>query len=52
MTMDELIALLHENGFDSEWTLSDGVLVQWGHEADPPAPLTRPQATDETPSAD
>jgi hypothetical protein len=42
MTMDELMALLHENGFDSEWTLSDGVLVQWEHEADPPAPLTRP----------
>ena len=52
MTLDELVALLHENGFHSEWTLSDGKLIQWEHELDPPAPLTRPKATDETPIAD
>jgi hypothetical protein len=42
MTMDELIQLLLSKGFDSEWTLSDGVLTQWEHEAEPPAPLKRP----------
>jgi hypothetical protein len=42
MTLDELIALLHENGFYSNWTLSDGKLIQWEHDEDPPAPLTRP----------
>ena len=52
MTMDELVELLLSQGFTSDWTLSDGVLTQWEHDADPPAPLTRPEETDETPSAD
>ena len=50
--MDELIELLLSKGFTENWTLSDGVLTQWEHEQDPPAPLTRPEATDETPTAD
>ena len=47
MTMDELIELLLSNGFTENWTLSDGVLTQWEHDSDPPAPLTRPKAQSE-----
>ena len=47
MTMDELIELLLSNGFTENWTLSDGVLTQWEHDAEPPAPLTRPKAQSE-----
>jgi hypothetical protein len=50
MTHDELCKLLTDNGFESGWALNGETLVLWLHEQDPPAPLTRPEATDETPS--
>ena len=52
MTNKEAVNLLIESGFDSGWVLSDNTLVLWEHDTDPPAPLTRPEASDETPSAD
>ena len=44
MTHDEAFQLLTNKGFDSGWVLSDGVLILWEHETEPPAPLTRPVA--------
>jgi hypothetical protein len=29
-------------GFDNGWVLTNGVLVLWEHNQEPPAPLTRP----------
>jgi hypothetical protein len=46
----ELIELLLANGYDHGWTLQGEILTQWEHDQDPPAPLTRPEATNETPS--
>lgn len=42
----ELVELLIAQGFTDGWSLSDEVLVQWDHHADPPAPLTRPEPTE------
>jgi hypothetical protein len=50
MTNDEAIQLLIKQGFDDGWSISNGILILWEHEQDPPTPLTRPEATDETPS--
>jgi hypothetical protein len=44
--------LIIEAGYTSGWATHGEELVLWEHDADPPAPLTRPKATDETPSAD
>ena len=44
MTNKELAEMLVAAGFDSGWALSGGTLVLWEHDADPPAPLTRPEA--------
>jgi len=52
MTHQELTQLLLDAGFDSGWALSGETLIIWEHNQDPPAPLTRPIATDETPTAD
>ena len=52
MTHQEAIELLQSAGFDNGWVLADGVLILWEHDTDPPAPLTRPEGNDETPSAD
>jgi len=46
------VELLRKAGFDSGWALSDDTLILWEHDQEPPAPLTRPKATDETPSPD
>jgi len=43
----EAMQLLADAGFETGWALSDGVLVLWEHDTDPPKPLVRP---DETPS--
>lgn len=43
MTHDEACDLLLENGFDSGWVLTGGVLILWEHDQDPPAPLKRPK---------
>jgi hypothetical protein len=50
MITDPMTDLLTQEGFTEGWALSNGVLIIWEHEQDPPAPLTRPKATDETPS--
>ena len=52
MTHQEATDLLHDAGFYTGWALSGDVLILWQHDTDPPAPLTRPKATDETPTAD
>jgi hypothetical protein len=52
MSHEELCNLLSENGFEDGWCLAGDTLTLWFHDQDPPAPLTRPEATDETPSPD
>jgi hypothetical protein len=52
MTHEQLVQLLHDAGFTSGWAMSGNSLIIWQHDQDPPAPLTRPEATDETPSPD
>ena len=52
MTTEEIMAMLENAGFTSGWSLLGTELVVWEHDQDPPAPLTRPEATDETPTAD
>jgi hypothetical protein len=37
-----LVEMLLDAGYNSGWTLNGLELQQWEHEADPPAPLTRP----------
>jgi hypothetical protein len=49
MITDLTVDLLIDAGFTDGWALSDGVLIVWEHDVDPPAPLTRPN---ETPTAD
>jgi hypothetical protein len=44
MTHDELFALLIEKGYETGWALLGTDLTIWEHEAEPPAPLTRPEA--------
>jgi hypothetical protein len=48
----ELVQMLLDAGFANGWSLSGETLVQWEHDSEPPAPLTRPEATNETPTAD
>ena len=47
---NQAVQLLQDAGYETGWALADGVLVLWEHDAEPPAPLTRPEASDETPS--
>jgi hypothetical protein len=50
MSHDELIQLLFNAGYEMGWALSGTTLILWEHDTEPPAPLTRPEAPDETPS--
>ena len=50
MTHLELIQILKDAGITDGFCLHGDTIVIWEHEQDPPAPLTRPEATDETPS--
>ena len=52
MIISPMVQLIIDAGFQSGWAMHGDILVLWEHEQDPPAPLTRPEATDETPSAD
>lgn len=52
MSHEELTKLLEDNGFSDGWCLAGDTLILWEHDEDPPAPLTRPEEADETPSAD
>jgi hypothetical protein len=51
-THQQLIELLIAEGFTDGWALVGESLAIWEHEQDPPAPLTRPEVTDETSSPD
>jgi hypothetical protein len=46
MNHQELCDLLYDAGFEDGWTLQDLILTTWEHDADPPAPLTRPEVSD------
>ncbi len=50
MSHEELCQLLLDAGFNTGWALLGETLTIWEHDQNPPAPLTRPEATDETPS--
>ena len=52
MSHEELLQLLADSGFDTGWVLTGEELTLWEHDIEPPAPLTRPKATNETPTAD
>ena len=52
MTGSPIIQVLLDAGFTDGWAVADDVLILWEHDQDPPAPLTRPEATNETPTAD
>jgi len=45
MTHDELCTLLKDAGFDHGWVVHGEQLVLWEHDAEPPAPLIRPELT-------
>ena len=47
MITPPLIQLLQNAGFTDGWAMSGDVLILWEHDTDPPAPLTRPEATHE-----
>jgi len=36
-----------QHGYDSGYVISEEILQLWEHDADPPAPLTRPQAVND-----
>jgi hypothetical protein len=38
--------LLLDAGYDSGWAMTEEKLILWEHDADPPAPLKRPEASD------
>ena len=42
----EIEKLLLNAGFADGWALLGDVLTVWLHDEDPPAPLTRPEASD------
>ena len=47
MSHRELVTLLLDKGFTDGWVLSGETLTIWEPDADPPAPLTRPEANDD-----
>jgi hypothetical protein len=47
MITPPMVQLLIDAGFTDGWALADDVLILWEHEENPPAPLKRPEATDE-----
>jgi hypothetical protein len=46
MTHLEAVQLLNENGYFSGYAITGETLILWLHDEDPPAPLTRPEASD------
>jgi hypothetical protein len=52
MNLSPIAQLLIDAGFTDGWAMSGDTLILWEHDQDPPAPLTRPEATDETLSPD
>jgi hypothetical protein len=51
MITPPMVQLLLDAGFIEGWAMAGETLTLWEHNADPPAPLTRPEPTDETPIA-
>lgn len=45
MITPPMIQLLLDAGFNDGWAVAGDVLILWEHEVDPPAPLTRPEST-------
>jgi hypothetical protein len=43
LSHEQLLELLNESGFPSGWNLEGETLTVWEHEAEPPAPLKRPE---------
>ena len=46
ITQSPMIDLLLNAGFTDGWAMAGDVLVLWEHDAEPPAPLTRPEPTE------
>jgi len=47
MITPPMVELLKTKGFDFGWAMCEETLILWEHDADPPAPLTRPEASDD-----
>ena len=47
MITPPMVQLLLDAGFTDGWALNGETLVLWEHDADPPPPLTRPEAQDD-----
>lgn len=45
MITPPMVQLLIDAGFTDGWAISQDVLILWEHDADPPAPLVRPNET-------
>ena len=41
---NDLVQKIIDAGYETGWALSGTELVIWEHEAEPPKPLTRPEA--------
>ena len=46
MTVEEIMEMLVNAGYTSGWAMLGTELTLWEHDADPPAPLTRPEPTE------
>jgi hypothetical protein len=44
MSHEEIVQMLIVAGFNNGWVLSGTELILWEHDAEPPSPLTRPEA--------
>jgi hypothetical protein len=44
MTTEEVVSLLLANGFTDGWVVTEGKIVIWENEENPPSPLIRPEA--------
>jgi len=44
LNISPMVKVLTDAGFSTGWALSGDELILWEHEAEPPKPLTRPEA--------
>ena len=47
MTHLQLVALLRDKGFTDGWALCGDVLILWELDENPPAPLARPEVSND-----
>jgi len=47
MITPSFVQLLLDAGFTDGWAMEGETLVLWEHDADPPAPLTRPEVSND-----